>query len=388
MNQSIVIREIVRSAEKKFDKKLLKDFIDLPWKIYQNDPHWVPPLKIAVKDLLDTKKHPFYQHAEIKLWNAYLNDVCVGRIAAVIDQDHNRVHNEKTGFFGFFECIDNQSVAHALLKTAKDWCQAQQMNTLRGPMNPSTNYECGLLVKGFEDSPFVMMTHNPPYYETLIQSFGMSKAMDLFSYILDSNVSKFSERLIAHGERAKKNDNITIRIADMKNFDQEVETILDIYNDAWEHNWGFVPMRPEEFKHLAKDMKMIVDPNLLLMVSVRGEPAGFGLALPDVHQAQKKVTSGELFPTGILKLLWNLKGPGRKKTINRCRVITLGIKKKFRELGLGPLMYTEYLKRGPASGYPVGEASWILENNIPMNKALKMMCGEVSKVYRIYDLKI
>jgi hypothetical protein len=135
-------------------------------------------------------------------------------------------------------------------------------------------------------------------------------------------------------------------------------------------------------------MKMIVDPNLLLMVSVRGEPAGFGLALPDVHQAQKKVTSGELFPTGILKLLWNLKGPGRKKTINRCRVITLGIKKKFRELGLGPLMYTEYLKRGPASGYPVGEASWILENNIPMNKALKMMCGEVSKVYRIYDLKI
>lgn len=171
----------------------------------------------------------------------------------------------------------------------------------------------------------------------------------------------------------------------MNDFDNEIKRVLDIYNDAWEKNWGFVPMSDEEFRHMAKDMKSILDPNLLLIAEVRGEPVAFALALPDVNQAIKKVKNGKLLPFGLLKLLWNTKGPGRKTTINRCRVLTLGIKKQYQALGVGPILYLEYLKRGPASGYPVGEASWILEDNVAMNRALEHMCGKRTKVYRIYD---
>ena len=212
----------------------------------------------------------------------------------------------------------------------------------------------------------------------------MAKAKDLYAYNLNSK-SKFSERILAQAERLKSRANVVFRTARMKDFDQEVEHILEVYNDAWEKNWGFVPMDSKEFHHMAKDMKAIVDPNLLLIAEINGEVVGFGLTLPDVNQAIHKVKDGRLFPTGIFKLLWNLKGPGRRKTINRCRVITLGVKKKYQDLALGPLFYSEYLRRSQDYLYQRGEASWILEDNRPMNKALMMMSGERSKVYRIYD---
>jgi hypothetical protein len=261
------------------------------------------------------------------------------------------------------------------------------METLRGPVNLSTNHECGLLVEGFEAPPSVMMTYNPKYYAALFEGAGFAKTKDLFAYEVQGN-SRFSERLLAQSERLKANGNVTFRTVNMKRFDQEIALILDIYNDAWENNWGFVPMEPEEFQHMARDMKAIVDPNLLLIAEVRGEPAGFGLTLPDVNQAFRKIPDGKLLPTGIFKLLWHLKGPGRGQTINRCRILTLGIKKAFRNFSLGPLFYTEYLKRGPVAGYPVGEASWILEDNRAMNRALEMMCGKRTKVYRLYDRAI
>ena len=235
------------------------------------------------------------------------------------------------------------------------------------------------------DSPTVMMTYNPPYYGALLESWGLAKAKDLFAYDIDGRKVKFSDKMLAQAEKLKVGGRVTFRPVNMKDFDAEVERILEVYNDAWEKNWGFVPMEPDEFRHMAKDMKLIMDPELLLICEVQGKVAGFALTLPDVNQALKKVRDGNLFPTGIAKLLWNLKGPGKKKTINRCRILTLGIKKAYREFGIGPLLYTEYLKRGPALGYPVGEASWILEDNKPMNKALEHMCGQRTKVYRIYD---
>jgi GNAT superfamily N-acetyltransferase len=360
-------------------------FIELPWSIYGSDPHWVPPLRIAVRDILDVNKNPFFKHASMKPLLAYQGNECVGRIVAVIDDSHNSFHEEKTAFFGFFESINDAEIADALLSEAVSWAKSKGMNLIRGPMNPSTNHECGLLVEGFDDAPTVMMTYNPPYYAKLLENWGFVKAKDLLAYTIDGRKAHLSDRLIAHTERLKKKAVVTFRPVRMNEFDQEVERILSVYNDAWEKNWGFVPMNPEEFRHMAKDLKLIMDPELCLIAEVRGQVAGFALTLPDVNQAIQKVKDGRLFPTGILKLLWNLKGPGRKKTINRCRILTLGIKKEFQEAGIGPLLYSEYFRRGPALGYPVGEASWVLEDNRPMNRALQMMCGERTKVYRIYD---
>ncbi len=372
----------VRRVEKKED---WKQFIELPWSIYGKDPFWVPPLQIAVKDSLDVDKNPFFKHAYMLPLLAFNGTRLVGRAIGVIDDAHNKFHSEQTVFFGFFESIDDQDVADALLGEIAKWGKSRSMTTLRGPVNPSTNHECGLLVDGFQDSPTVMTTYNPPYYGKLLEKWGLTKSKDLLSYNIDSRTGKFSDRLLAHAEKLKEAGSVTFRPVRMNEYEKEVDRILEIYNDAWEKNWGFVPMTPEEFRHMAKDMKMILDPELLLIAEVRGEPAAFALALPDVNQVFKKVPSGKLLPVGLFQLLWNLKGPGKKKTMNRCRVLTLGIKKKFQTIGIGPVLYLEYLKRGPANGYPVGEASWILEDNIPMNKALEHMCGKRTKVHRIYD---
>ena len=359
-------------------------FIDLAWKVYAGDPNWVPPLRIAVRDLLDVNKNPFFRHAQMKPLMLMRDGECVGRIVGVIDEVHNQYHNEKVVFFGFYESINDASVAKRLLDEVANWGKSKGMQVMRGPMNPSTNHECGLLVEGFKDAPMVMMTYNPPYYAELFEKWGLAKSKDLFAYHLMKE-SKFAERLMAQAERIKASGNIKLRPINMADFDGEVARILEIYNDAWENNWGFVPMNPEEFRHMAKDMKMIVDPRLVLVVEVGGEPAGFALTLPDVNQVFKKVSDGKLFPSGLLKLLWNLKGPGRRKTIDRFRILTLGIKKKFQTLGIGPVLYTEYFKVGQQLGYKLGEASWILEDNGPMNKALRLMSGERAKVYRIYD---
>lgn len=359
-------------------------FINLPWFIYRDDPHWVPPLKMGVRDLLDTKKNPFFSHAEMFPIAAFEGEKCLGRVIGVIDRNHNQFHSEKTAFFGFFEAIQDQKLVNQLLDEVAKWAKSKGMEVLRGPMNPSTNHECGLLVEGFDDSPTVMTTYNPSYYPALLEGWGMVKAKDMYAYLVDSR-RKVSDRLMAHSERLKQAGQVKLRPVRAKDFDEEIGRIFDIYNDAWEKNWGFVPMEPAEFRHLAKDLKTIYDPELCLIAEVQGEVAGFALTLPDVNQAIKKVKNGKLLPTGVFNLLWNTRGPGRRKTINRCRIVTLGIKKAYREFGIGPLLYTEYFKRAPALGYPCGEASWVLEDNKPMNQALEMMCGQRTKVYRIYD---
>jgi hypothetical protein len=360
------------------------DFIDLPWAIYKNDPFWVPPLKIAISDQLNPKKNPFFKHASMYPLAIYRQGKCVARAIGVVDQNHNKFHSEKTAFFGFFEAIEDQSVVNLLMDEISKWAKTQGMDTLRGPVNLSTNHECGLLVEGYEDTPSVMMNYNPPYYEKLLEAWGLKKSKDLYAYTVD-NSTKFEDRLLLHAERLRKRNSIQFRTIKMSQFNEEVERIFEIYNDAWEKNWGFVPLEPEEFRHIAKDFKLILDPRLCLIAEIRGQMAGFALTVPDVNQAIQTVKDGKLLPTGIFKLLWNLKGPGRKTKINRCRIITLGIKKEFQESGIGALLYTEYYNRLPALGYPRAEASWILEDNKPMNKALSMMCGKRNKTYRIYD---
>ena len=366
------------------DKRQWEAFIGLPWSIYRNDQVWVPPLRIAVRDLLDVDKNPFFRHARMRPLLAIRDGEVVGRVAGIIDDVHNHYHGERTGFFGFFECVNDQAVCNALMDDVSEWVRSQGMRQLRGPMNPSTNHECGLLIDGFDKPPRIMMTYNPRYYVGLLEGAGFAKIKDLQAWDVDS-ANPFTERLIKVADRQRRRNRITVRTVDMKRFDQEIETIMDIYNHAWGKNWGFVPMDETEFRHMAKDMKLILDPSMVLIVQVDGEPAAFGLALPNINQVLARVRDGRLLPTGIFKLLWYYFGPGRRHAISESRILTLGIKEQFRRLGLGALLYVEYLKRSPASGVMVGEASWILEDNTDMIASLEAMSAKITRRYRIYQ---
>ncbi len=365
-------------------KKEKSDFLLLPWDLHKSDPNWVPPLLLSVQQNLDTKCNPFYKHAKLKQWSAYRENKCVGRIAGIIGDRHNEFHQEKVAFWGFFECENNFETAQKLFHAVEEWAKNENMTFLRGPMSPSTNHECGLQVSAFETRPFIMMTQNPAYYAELIEKSGFSKVKDLYAWLVDSQC-KFDERLIRHAKRLEKSAGITFRHIDMKHFNEEVESILEIYNDAWEKNWGFVPMTDEEFRYMAKEMKAVVIPELLFIVEVKGESAGFGLFLPDLNQVMIKIRNGKLFPTGLLKLLWHTKF---HKTMTQGRILTLGVKKKFHHLGLGSLMYLKYFETGPRLGFPSCECSWILEDNAPMNHGLKYMNAKHYKTYRIYEKPI
>ncbi len=362
-------------------KKQMNDFLLLPWDVYENDPTWIPPLLMAVKKSLDTKNNPFFKHATLKLWNAYKDGKCVGRIAGIVDENHNKFHEEKTGFWGFFESVNDQEVADQLFNTVSDWVKAQGMQTLRGPMSPSTNHECGLQISAFDTKPFIMMTQNPPYYPELVEKAGFAKAKDLLAWYVHKDLP-YDEKLVKYAKRVSSKEDIKIRSLDIKKFDEEIEKILDVYNDAWEKNWGFVPMTDEEFRHMAHDLKPICVPQLIFIVEVKGETAGFGIFLPDLNQVMEKITDGKLFPTGLFKFLWYTKV---KRIVNRGRVVTLGVKKKFRHLGLASMIYMAYFKYGVKAGFDSAECSWILEDNSAMNAGLKLMKAEQYKTYRIYD---
>ena len=368
-------------------RKDWKRFVDLPWSIYRGNPYWVPPLRIAVRDVLSRKKNPFFQHAEMLPLIAMRDREVVGRIVGVVDHAYNDCHQEQTGFFGFFESIDDKEVSDLLLNRVTVWARTQGMDNLLGPMNPSTNHECGLLTEGFDKSPRIMMTYNPPYYAKLIEDNKFVKAKDLQAWDVDSN-NAFTDRLIKVADRQRKRSKITVREVNMKTFDQEIAIVLNIYNSAWGRNWGFVPMNELEFRHMAKEMKMIIDPRLFLIVYVGEEPAAFGLTLPNLNQVFKKVRNGRLLPFGILKLLWYFFGPGRESTVTETRILALGIRPKFRNLGLGSLLYVEYVKRSPMTGAPVGEASWILEDNTDMIASLESMNAKLTRRYRIYQKSI
>lgn len=360
------------------NKKDLNEFIDLPWHLYKNDPLWVPPLKMAVKDLLNPK-HPYYETAKGKFWIAYKNGVAVGRIAAYVNDEHIKFHNEKIGFFGFYECIEDQEVSDSLFKAAEEYLKTEGMTKVQGPYNPSTNYECGTLIDGFDDPPQIMMTYNPKYHQGLIEANRYSKAKDLLAYKrnlrqeLPEVISKISDRM-------EKRQKISYRPANKKKWDQEVELMLDIYNSAWEKNWGFIPMTPAEFRHTAKDLKSVVDTNLVIFVEIDGKTAGFAVALPDFNQVLKEIPSGKLFPTGIFKVL------RASKYINRMRVITLGLKEEYRKMGLETLIYKK-LSENSQPKYSEAEMSWILEDNLMMNKPL-IRLGEVYKTYRIFEKEL
>lgn len=374
---SLIIREINLAQKKDLNK-----FIELPWVIYKNDPNWVPPLKMAIKDLLNQKSHPFYKTASVKAWLAELNGSTVGRIMAINNHSYNNYQKSSIGHFGLYEAINNSEVASLLFITAADSLKAQGLSSMQGPMNPGTNYECGLLVDKYDDAPQIMMTYNPPYYATQMESLGFTKAMDLLAYNVNAHFT-MPKIIMDIADRAEKKSKITFRTLNLKKWNDELETMFDIYNSAWEANWGFVPMTKEEFYHTAKDLKSIVDPDLVHFALVDGVVAGFILTLPDLNQVFKQIPQGNLSPLALYKILT------AKKRINRVRVITMGIKKEFRKIGLETILYKHNhiaIKKNPLIQNI--EMSWILENNLEMNKPLIRMGGEAYKRYRLYQKDI
>ena len=360
------------------DRADLNRFIRFPWRIYANDPVWVPPLLSDLKTVLDRRRHPFHQHADVEYFLARRGDEVVGRIAAIVNHRHNEFHGEKTGFFGFFECIDDGDVARALLETAEAWLRERGMERVYGPESFSTNEESGLglLVDGFDKPPVIMTAHTPPYYPKLVEGAGYVKAKDLLAYWLDDQ--RPPERLVRGVERLQQAERVKLRTLNLKDFAGEVGRIKEIYNSAWERNWGFVPMTDAEFDHLARQLRPVVNPRLCAIAEVDGEPVGFALALPDFNQALKHV-NGRLFPFGIFKLLWY------RRKIDTLRVLTLGLKPGYRQKGIDAMLYLHIFREGVAAGFKQAECSWILEDNWDMRRGLERMGARVYKTYRIYE---
>ncbi|MBS1551718.1 MAG: hypothetical protein JST15_06590 [Bacteroidetes bacterium] len=356
-------------------------FIEFPYSFYKSDKNWVEPLRFDVKNNLNEKKNPFYQHSKIKLWLATKNGETAGRIAGIINDNHNKFHNDKTGFFGFFECINDKNAAKMLFDKAAEFAKENGMDTLRGPMNPSTNDECGLLIDGFNKPPVMLMPYNPEYYAGLLEDYGFVKAKDLLAFWIDKEVSK-DENMMGKLRRVSdivlKKENITIRNVNLKDFKNEVQKIREVYNDAWELNWGFVPMTEDEFNFIADNLKLVVDPDYIEFAEINGKPVGFSLALPDVNQAIKGL-NGKLFPFGFIKFLLN------KKKINQLRVIIMGVKKEYHRKGIDAVFYRNIINTAVKKGLKGAEISWILEDNYAMKQTTEKLGAKVYKIYRIYD---
>jgi GNAT superfamily N-acetyltransferase len=371
----MILREITT-------KRDISRFIRFPWKIYQNDPNWVPPLIVERRELLNPQKNPFFEHAEVKLYMAADeagNEL--GRIAGIVNSNHIRTHKEKAGFFGLFECADNQAAADCLLDAAAGFLRSRGMETMRGPENLSVNDDIGLLIQGFDTPPMIMMPHNPVYYERLIESYGCRKAMDLFAYYGEFRTGRIAEQVAKGAEIVGRRQHSTIRPLRMNDFNAELERIHAVYSSAWEENWGAVAMTDREFRHLAESLKQVIDPDLCLIAEVRGEVAGFSLALPDLNQILIRL-NGRLFPFGIFKFMYH------KRKIDALRILTMGVLKKFRHRGIDSGLYYETYRQALAKGIWRGEMSWILENNTAMNRIVENLGFRIYKKYRLYDFSL
>jgi GNAT superfamily N-acetyltransferase len=363
----------------------LSAFINLPFDIYRGDPNWVPPIRAEVRKLLDQANHPFYDggaEAERELFIARDGRRVVGRVAAILNHAHNRVHQERVAFFGFFESVNRPDVAAALLTAAEAWAAERGMAAVRGPTNPSTNYECGLLVEGFERPPVLMMTYNPPWYENLIEDAGYTKAKDLYAYISEVHDDSL-ERLKKLGARAeRRNPGLVTRSADLGQFEREVALIKELYNSAWEKNWGFVPMSDLEFDHLAGELKGLVHPDLVRIAFIDDEPVGFILTVPDWNPVLKDI-GGALWrhPFRLVRHLLFTKA----ESLPGIRLILLGIKEGFRNRGIESLLFANGIEVALGAGYEWCEYSWILEDNERTKRAVRLMGGELYKVYRVYE---
>ena len=356
-------------------------FIRLPYALYRDDPNWVPPLEMERKDFLDPKKNPFFDYAEVELFLARRGQDVVGRVAAIKNPRHMEFHGTKEGFFGLFECVNDAGVARGLLDAASAWLKARGIDSVLGPANFSSNQDWGLLVEGYESPPALMMPYNPTYYAGLLETCGFTKAKDLFAFELSASTPP-PEKVARIAEKIRQREGVTVRAVNLKDFPAEVARIKQIYNAAWEKNWGFIPFTDREFEHMAKEMKAIVRPELVLIAEVKGEPVAFSMTLPDANEAFK-AANGRLttfgLPIGLVKLVL------ASRKLKRLRLLTLGIKEGYRRRGLDAILYLDTLRNAKELGYTGGEISWTLEDNHLVNRAIESMGGQHSKTYRVFQ---
>lgn len=358
-----------------------KEFIEFPYRHYSHNKYWVAPLLMEQKKLINEKKNPFYNNAEIALFLAKLNGETAGRIAAIIDHRYNEFHQAKTGFFGFFESIDNHNTANLLFKVAEDWLREKGMEDVLGPSNPSMMDEIGILVDGFEKYPSILMPYHKPYYDKLAKKAGYEKEMDLLTYLVTQNSVDRDRAERAVKIVKKRLPDLEIRKINMRKIKDEVHIIRDIFNEAWKNNWGFIPLSKEEFDALASDLKTIVDDDFAHIAEINGKPVGFSIALPDYNQVFRDM-NGRLFPFGIFKLLWN------KRKIDKVRTALMGVLPEYQGKGIDVLMHREAIQNGLEKGVYSSEVGWILENNIQMVRVAERIGGTLDKRYRMYSKKL
>jgi GNAT superfamily N-acetyltransferase len=358
----------------------LKRFIMFPWKLYRGktrNPHWVPPLILSEKDLFDPKKNPFWVHADYQHYLAYRGSEIVGRISAILDHNYVQFHEDKVAFFGFFEAFDDREIATALFDATAAWARSKGMVRMMGPMNPSPDHILGVLIDSFDEPPIVQMGYNPQYYPLLYEGAGLKKEEDLFCYRLQTKDLPMSDKIKRVAEAVQKRRRVTLRTINMKDFKGEVERIREIYNNAWEKNWGFVPWTREEFDYMANDLRLVADPRVVFVAEVDGKPIAVSIPIPDMNQIFLKM-NGRLLPFGILKLLL-----GRKK-VDVLRLAILGVAKGYHNQGIDALLVYETYRRGSEAGYKGAEMSWIIEENYALRNLLDNWGAEMYRTYRVY----
>lgn len=361
-------------------RRELRRFIRIAQTLYADDPNWVAPVTVDRLKLFDRKKNPLWGRADYRGWTAIDSGRPVGRISAIDFPAHNEIHGEKIGFFGFFESINDTNVTRTLFDTAESWLRDRGLSEIRGPFNPTINDECGLLVDGFDDPPQVLMTYNPDYYESLIKSVGFRPVKDLYAWRLTPDfLSAKLERVRNAVVDRYRVSTRSFRFSPKSAFQEDVALLRRLYNEGWQANWGAIQLTDEEFDFVAADLKMIADRDLVRIVDVAGEPAGFVLALPDINEALASNRRGGIVGAGIALAF-------RKGAISRGRIILLGLLPRFRGRGIDAALYFDIGHRMvDTKGYREAEASWVLEENDLMNRAIKMMGGERYKIYRIFE---
>ena len=354
-------------------------FIDLPYRLYRNQPHFVPPLRRERLDLFDKAHHPFFRHAEGAFFLARRDGRPVGRIEAIVNHAHNQFHDDRVGFFGAFESENDRAVSDALLAHAARWLGERRLQVMRGPVTHSTNEETGLLIEGFDEPPMIGMPYNPPYYAALLDAFGLTKAKDVYGWEVRAEQT-IPEKIHRVADIVRKSTNVVVRRANFADYAGEIGRAMAVYNASWTRNWGFVPLTEAEFVHAAEQLRPVLErfPEGVLLAEVGGRAVGFCLAVLDVNQALARVRDGRLFPFGFWHLYHGL------RRVDQIRVMALGILPEFRHRGIDALMYLELLSRGQRLGYRRAEIGWTLEDNRAMNRAI-LMGGRHHKTYRLYE---
>jgi hypothetical protein len=360
----------------------LRDFLDVVDRIYEGDPSYVRPLDMDLRERLDPKKNPFFQHGDGTVFTAHRGDTCVGRVTAQIDRGHLDRYQDDTGFFGFLDTIDDPEVARALLARAEGWLKERGMKRIRGPLSLNINEELGCLVEGFDTPPVLMNPHHRAYQGALIEQAGYAKAKDMFGWRYD--VAELNPRVKKARDEVLAMPEVASRMFSKKNIDRDVKIALDIFNDAWSENWGYVQLTQEEADKMASDLKLFLVPEITRIVLIDGEAAAVALALPNVNELIGDL-HGKLFPLGLPKLLYRLKLKGAKSA----RLLILGIKKKFRAqrkyAGISLYLYAELSEGGKKVGIDWGELGWTLEDNAAVNAGIRMMGAKKYKTYRVYE---